>query len=62
MWGIRKRYPPATHHIGITTEDFGKTADDYVCVRQDLNIDKVPYCLVDDDEEVIFISQGTETR
>ena len=40
---------PAPHNVRGPTEYFRQAADEDVGVGKDLNVDKIPDCLVDDD-------------
>lgn len=53
-WG---NHSPSSHDIAITTEHLGKTADNDISVREDIDIEEVPNGFVDDHVEVIFVSK-----
>jgi hypothetical protein len=52
--------PPA-HDITISTEYFSKTAHDDIGTVEDMDIDKIPDRLVDDDCKFIFIGELTNS-
>ncbi len=46
------RTSPAAHYVAISTEDFGKTANYYICKRENMHIQEIPNCFVYDHSEV----------
>lgn len=56
-----ERNEPATHDIGVTTEDFRKATHDNVRVWQDLDIAEVAKRLIHHKYKVIFIRERAQT-
>jgi len=53
---------PATHSIGTTAEDLGQTANSDIGIWKSLDIYEVPDRVIDDQQKVVFVRQGAETR
>lgn len=51
---------PTTHNICVPTEDLGKARCYHIYIWQNMNVDEASHCLVDYDEEVVFIRESTE--
>ena len=50
--------PPA-HHIALSSEYFSQATDDYVCVGQDMYVDKISDRFVNYHGEIVAIGKGS---
>ena len=57
IWGA---HLPTTHDICVPTEDLSEARCYHIYIWQNMNIDEASNCLVDYDEEVVFVRESTE--
>lgn len=51
---------PSAHDVAVTTEDFGQTAHNNVCVWKDVDVDEVSYSLVDYYAELVLVGETAD--